>query len=114
MKHPKLLTDFNQTTGKTVAEAVSDYDEVWIRFTDGTAIIVRLMNVGDDSDANMEIEDDPSASALNCVGLLTLDEFETARQEQQRELSAAREERDRAEFERLRAKFETSEAKPTA
>jgi hypothetical protein len=86
--------------GLTIEKAWSDYDEVGVRFTDGTVFYAY-----DDESRNLDSHHRICPSSLVRLGLLT-DERRRAKNEEERTRSAEDQvKRERKEYERLKAKF---------
>lgn len=100
---PKQLTSINDAIGKTIAGATYDDDDEWISllFTDGDYLIVETRNEG-------YLDFDPSLNRRMqlSVGLLTQEEWDRQRAEQDAAAARQRERIDREQYERLKAQFE--------
>lgn len=110
------LTNLGDLAGKTIAEADDpDGDDLLIRFTDGTWFYAAALAAGccGDEEASLDHRHEKfTASSAIRVGLIDQAEYDRVAAQEQ----AAKEAKERAEYERLKARFEagTAQAPPGA
>ena len=107
-----FITDVDDLEGEVVACAVdTDCGGIAIRFESGSVFVAKIepgYDCTDDCSAALEFSTQLSLSEKQALGLMTMDEYQTAMLAAENERKAARESRERAELEKLKRKYEAA------